>query len=164
MVGTTLLRPSQKALRQAAELGCEMARSERRLKPDIGRAHSYETYHQFRNAHREQLERSDVFVRVWLERLFALADKEGRRLGLRVDDSMDSWDLWYNQVVVPMKNLAWETWEHSWDLPARYAEASHPEAAELNLSPAVQVLHAYSSLLNELKPHPVADEVLTDLA
>lgn len=105
-----------------------------------------------------------MFVRVWLERLFAIAEKEAKRLGLRVDDSMGAWDIWYNQVVVPMKNLMWETWEHSWDLPARYAEASHPEAAELNLSPALQVAQAYSSLLSELKVHPAADELATDFS
>lgn len=158
---TVLIRPSQRALCQAAELGCEMARRDRFVKPDLGRAGCYDDYQRFRNAHRERWERTDVFVRIWLERLFAMAEKEGKRLGLRIDDSMDSWDVWYNRVVMPMKNLLWEAWEHSWDLPARYAETSHPEAAELVPASTSQVLEVYSALLSELRPHPVAEPVAT---
>jgi hypothetical protein len=165
----TSIKPSKGALRRAAELGCDMARRDRCFKPDLSRAGRFDSYRRFRNAHREQLERSDAFVRRWQDPLFVLADKEARRLGLRVDDSMASWETWYNCLVVPLKNLLWEAWEHSYQLPDRFDEATHAQRAELADAEPLQVLRiatgpsalleaaeVVSARLGELWGHPSA--------
>lgn len=143
-----LITPSPDALRQAAELGCKMANSEDFFQPDLRQATRYEDYRRFRNAHREQWERTDRFISVWLDRLFTLAEKEGKRLGLRMDDSMASWDTWYNRIVVPLKNTLWEAWERSCELPARYAETAHPIVAQNDPpSPVLQLAQVYATQL-----------------
>lgn len=144
------VKPSQTALRRAAELGCEMAKTDRVFRADVSRASHYDDYRRFRNAHREQWERTDRFVRVWLEPLLVLAEKEGKHLGLRMDDSMASWDVWYNRIVMPMKNVFWEAWELNCGLSARYAEAAHPLAAEDDPpSPVLRIAEVYASQLAE---------------
>lgn len=148
MLELTSLTPSHNALHHAAELGCEMAKNDDFFRPDVSLASRYEDYRGFRNAHREQWERTDHFVHIWLERLFSLAEKEGKRLGLRMDDSMASWDIWYNQIVMPMKSVLWETWEHNCELPARYAEVAHPIVAEdTPPSPVLQLAAVYAAQL-----------------
>ena len=142
------VKPSHTALRKAAELGCEMAKTDHFFRPDVTRASRYDDYRRFRNAHREQWERSDHFVRVWMERLIVIADKEGRNQGLRMDDSMASWDVWYNRIVIPMKSLLWEAWEHSCELPSRYAEAAHPIVAQdAPPSPVLRLAEVYAAQL-----------------
>lgn len=142
------VKPSHSALRKAAELGNEMARTDHFFKPDVTRASRYDDYRRFRNAHREQWERTDHFVRVWMDRLIVLAEKEGKSQGLRMDDSMASWDVWYNRIVTPMKALLWETWEHSCELQSRYTEAAHPIAAEDDPpSPVLRLAEMYAEQL-----------------
>jgi hypothetical protein len=145
------VKPSHSALRRAAELGCDMARHDSFFRPDVSRASRYDDYWRFRNAHREQWEQTDRFVRVWLDKLFVIAEKERKRLGLRMDDSIAAWDAWYNQLVMPMKRLLWEAWEQSCDLPARYAEAAHPIAAaeDMPLSSVLRLVDAYAAQFDE---------------
>ena len=144
---------------QAEELGCEMAKDDRVLTPDLCHAQCYEDLGRFQNAHREQLERTDEFTQVWQERLFAMAEEEAKPWGLRMDDSMASWDVWYHEIVVPLKNLMWEAWEDRWNLPALYATASHTtEVAEVIPSGRFQAVYRYLSLLSQFKASPVAEE------
>ena len=119
------IAPSHEALRAASMLGNQMARRESRLAPDLRNASRFGDFSQFRIAHRDKLERSDIF-RTWQEKLFNLAEREGRRFGLRLDDSMTAWDIWYNQVVQPLRKEMWTSWEAWHDMPERY----HAAAAE----------------------------------
>lgn len=160
---TALMRLSEKSTRQAEELGCQMAKDDGVLKPDLSHARCYEDYGRFQNAHREQLERSDDFVHVWQERLFAMAEEEAKPWGLRMDDSMQSWDIWYHQIVVPLKNLMWEAWENRCNLPKLYAAARPAtEVVEMIPSSPLWAIHRYLSLLSQIEADPVADE--TDAA
>lgn len=119
------IAPSRDALRAAGMLGNQMARRELRLSPDLSNASRFADFSQFRTAHREKLEHSDVF-RVWQERLYNIAEREGRRFALRLDDSMTAWDIWYSQIVQPMRREMWTAWEACHDLPDKY----HAAAAE----------------------------------
>ncbi len=77
-----------------------------------------------------------------------MAEKEGNNQGLRMDDSMASWDVWYNRIVIPMKALLWEAWEHSCNLQSRYAEATHPIAAQDDSpSPVLRLAELYAEQL-----------------
>jgi hypothetical protein len=159
MEDTASLTLSKMAFDQASELGCEMAKDDQVLKPDLRHAHRYEGYSRFRNAHREEWERKDVFE-AWQDRLFALAEREGERLGLRMDDSMASWDVWYHRIVAPLKEALWEAWEHSWDLAALYAEANPTgKVAEVVPSGPLDAIHRYLSLLGRSETPPLADEI-----
>lgn len=130
------IAPSQAALRRAAELGREMARHKTGCRPETSSAYHYENYLRFRNAQRDLMEHNEAFSQRWLEKLFAVADREGRAAGLRMDDSMASWDIWYNKLVVPLKEVFWRAWEQACDLPGRYAEARHL-ACDVAEAPAV---------------------------
>lgn len=135
---TDMIKPSAWAMKRAAQLGVMMARRDRHFRPYMVAASRFDGYVRFRNGHRELLERSDRFLR-WQERLFSLSEKEGKRLGLRMDDSMASWDAWYSRVVVPLKNRFWEAWEERWRLPSRFAESCHPEVADLDLPEVLKI-------------------------
>ena len=119
-----------------------MARRESRLAPYLSNASQYGDYSQFRVTHRERMEQSEIF-RVWQERLFNLAEREGRRFGLRLDDSMTAWDIWYNQVVQPMRREMWTSWEAWHDMPERYhtavTEQRHRQEAVATLHVAATV-------------------------
>lgn len=119
------LAPSHEALRAAAMLGNQMARREPRLAPNLSNASRFGDFSQFRTAHRDKLEQSDLF-RKWQERLFNIAEREGRHFGLRVDDSMTAWDIWYHQIVQPMRKEMWTAWEAWHDMPDKF----HTAAAE----------------------------------
>ena len=185
MVGKALMRLSEKSTCQAEELGCEMAKDDGALKPDLNHARCHEDYGRFQNAHREQLERTDEFIQVWQERLFTIAEEEAKPWGLRMDDSIQSWDVWYHQIVVPLKNLLWEAWEDHCNLPTLYAKArpktesvetagdrgmspraaaSRPktEGVEMIPSSPLWAVHRYLSLLDQIEASTLADE--TDAA
>jgi len=133
------LSPSRTAIKRAAELGQEMARKERHCRPNMAMAEHYETYLRYRNAQREIMENSDVFAQRWVERLLTIADKDGRAHGLRMDDSMASWDIWYNKLVLPLKEVFWLAWEQTWKLPEHYAEARQHFAGMVQPPPVLQV-------------------------
>jgi hypothetical protein len=97
-----------------------MARKVPSCCPDLRAAGSYETYTRYSQATRDRLEHNEEFSQVWLERLFRIAEKEGKHAGLRMDDSMASWDSWYNNLVVPLKGVFWLAWEQTWQLPLHY--------------------------------------------
>lgn len=117
------IAPSHEALRAASILGNQMARRESRLVPDLSSASRFGDFSHFRTAHREKLEGSDIF-RKWQERLFNIAEREGRHFGLRLDDSMTAWDIWYNHVVQPLRIEMWTSWEGWHDLPELYNAAA----------------------------------------
>jgi hypothetical protein len=121
-----------------------MAAEDRSIRPDLDNAYRYADCHEFRDANRDRWEHSEVFVRIWQERLFKLAEKEGNRLGLRLDDLMSSWDRWYDEVVLPLQSVLWAGWEQSYDLPRRFVQATHgaADAASCPVLQAAQV-HAW---------------------
>lgn len=153
-----LIRPSLSAMFQAAELGCEMAAEDHSVRPDLGNAHHYAGYRQFRDAHRERWERSEVFVHTWQERLFILAEKEGNRLGLRMDDLMSSWDTWYSQLVVPLKSVFWTGWERSCELPRRFVQATHACGTKTASCPMPHAVQWHSWHLTELCVPPTTSD------
>lgn len=115
--------PSHEALRAAAMLGNQMARREPRLIPDLSSASRFADFSQFRTAHRDRLEQNELF-RKWQERLFNIAEREGRHFALRVDDSMTAWDIWYHQIVLPMRKEMWTAWEAWHDMPGKFHTAA----------------------------------------
>jgi hypothetical protein len=128
-----------------------MAVADRSVSPDLDNASRYADYREFRAANRERWEHCEAFVRLWQERLFRLAEKEGNRLGLRLDDLMSSWDRWYDDIVIPLQNVFWAGWEHSYDLPKRFAQAIHASAAAAPSCPGLQVAHLYLCDLTKLQ-------------
>lgn len=119
------IRPSLTAIREATELGCDMAAHDHSVSPDLDHAYRYADYADFRDANRERWEHSEQFVRVWQDRLFRLAEKEGNRVGLRLDALMSSWNRWYSEIVIPMQSTLWDGWEQCYDLPRRFIQATH---------------------------------------
>ena len=93
------------------------------IKPRLHDVLQYSGYFRFRVAHRAFWEQSTRFEIAYQERLFQLADYEGKYHRAVGNDSMLNWDIWYNTVVHPIKTVAWQTWEKSVRLESRYLEA-----------------------------------------
>ncbi len=118
-----------------------MARREPRLTPDLRNASRFGDFSQFRTAHRDNLEQNDLFRR-WQERLFNIAEREGRHFGLRVDDSMTAWDVWYHQIVQPMRKEMWTAWEAWHNLPEKFHTAAAQQRQRQEVVPCLHVAAA----------------------
>lgn len=147
------IAPSHEALRAANVLGHQMARRDTGLMPLVDNAARFADFSQFRTAHRERLEQCDAF-RVWQERLFNIAEREGRRFALRLDDSMTAWDTWYQQIVLPMKKQMWSAWEAWHDLPAKYEEAAARQRLVPRDSRPLQIESAVLQIAGTLGSNP----------
>ena len=107
---------------KARRLGVEMA-TDPAIRPNVVNVEQYEGYFRFRLAHRAQLEQGARFERYYQERIFELADQEGRTRRRVQADSMSTWDRWYHELVHPIKCLVWQEWEARVNLEARYLDA-----------------------------------------
>ena len=137
-------------------LGNQMARREPRLTPDLTNSSRFGDFNQFRTAHRDKLEQSELF-RKWQERLFNIAEREGRHFGLRVDDSMTAWDVWYHQIVLPMRKEMWTAWEAWHDMPDKF----HATAAEQRQRQGtVTLLHVAATVADTTHLMGVGSEAL----
>lgn len=112
----------ESTLSKARDLGNDMVRDPV-IRPHLKCVAQYQSYHRFRIAHRAHWEQSTRFERYYQERLFALADKESGQGLSEACDSINNWDVWYHQVVHPIKTVLWETWERAVNLERRYFEA-----------------------------------------
>ena len=93
------------------------------IKPRLHDVLQYSGYFRFRVAHRAFWEHSIRFELTYQEGIFQLADREAKCRGAISSDSMLNWDVWYNNVVHPIKTVVWQTWEKSVNLENRYLEA-----------------------------------------
>jgi hypothetical protein len=114
---------SSGALAKASQLGIEIARTDPVIRPYLNRVASYENYARFRIGHRMYWEQSTRFERLWQERIYRIAEKEGRHHGFRDYNSVIHWDIWYNGVVHPLRSAMWEAWETQVQLESLYHEA-----------------------------------------
>ena len=118
----TKLFVKESTLAKARHMGAEMAKDPV-IRPHLDGVLQYQSFNRFRNAHRAYWEQSSRWEKHYQERVFVMADKEASRYKIRDQNSMNTWDVWYNNFEQPIKNAIWETWEKQMNLEARYFNA-----------------------------------------
>lgn len=143
-----LPRPTQWAMDQASSLGRTMALEAPGVIPQLHFAHEYPDYVEFIQAHRQCVERLPAY-NSWDERLQGLCEREGRALGLDLEDSFE-WDDFYLYIAVPMHATFWWSWEKLWrvqDLHRKWNkwyEARRPKEETVQ-----RVLHVFMTGLKQ---------------
>lgn len=117
-----MVQPNRSALQKAWALGRKTGAEDPRIRPMVADAHDYSTFEAFRTAHRGRLEVKDIFA-AWDEQIMRIAEREGRRLGFRMDGASSHWDVFLAKVVLPLKNAFWIGWESQVRLDQMYAAA-----------------------------------------
>jgi len=137
-----VIQPSREAMQKAWTLGRKMALSDRAVRPILTDAPTFKKYEDFRTAHRGLLESSEAFG-PWEEHLNSLAEREARRMGLKVDISSASLDMFIAKVVVPMKHALWLGWEGARGLDRLFAQVRLRMSEEASAAESgVQVFRA----------------------
>lgn len=146
-------RPSQYILQKAWKLGRKMASTERRLRPELFRAHEYPSYELFRLTHRHQLEHLNAFI-PWDQKLQVLIEREGRGGGYRLDDPR-IWEIFYAHVASQIASAFWFGWEQVYQLEQLYEnrcqEARAKYAARV---PVLHIAQAAATPKDDSEDHP----------
>jgi hypothetical protein len=121
-------RPSTYILRKAWSLGQDMARKERRLRPDLWHTRTCPSYMLFQQFHRHELESRSAF-QPWEEKLQRLIEREGNGRGVRIDDPR-LWEAFYTYFGEPIRDVFWAGWEEAFRLQELYEQ----EAARIEMS------------------------------
>lgn len=111
-------RPSTYILRKAWLLGQMMARTERRLRPNVGHARIHPSYASFRQFHRCEMENNSGFA-PWDEKLQKLIEREGNGRGVPIDNP-HVWQAFYTYFGEPIRSVFWAAWEDSLGLQNLY--------------------------------------------
>lgn len=127
---------SEAAAKGARQLGITML-ADPVIQPHLRQAHQFGDYDHFRIAHRAYWEQCGPFE-PYQEKIVALAERDGRRLGLDRRNSVEGWDIWYNRLVHPLKDMLWEMWEKGVALEEKYYDACWM-ARTRRIAPAVSV-------------------------
>jgi hypothetical protein len=115
-----VIQPSRDAMQKAWALGRRMAQIEPHIRPLPSDAATFKKYEEFRLVHRSRLESREHFAK-WEEAAQALAEREARRMGLKVDSSTGL-DILIVKLLMPMKHAFWLGWESARGLEKMYME------------------------------------------
>ena len=148
------LKPSSYMLQKAWKFGQKMAMTDRRIKPVLFDAHEYSSYVLFLQIHRHRLEQSHAF-RPWDDKLQFMIEREANSHDIGLDHS-GTWDDFYNQVALPIRNSFWYGWELVYRLEDLYRaqvklarqDKNKPEVIRVYAPPVAQRL-AVSTLPDE---------------
>src|SRR5690606_30259260 len=86
---------------KARQLGNQMA-DDPQIRPHLKNLAQYSGYFRFRLAHRAHLEATPRFEHYYLEKVYALADREVKLQRIPRTDAVESWDRWYHLYVHPI--------------------------------------------------------------
>ncbi len=158
-------RPSTYILRKAWLLGQEMAKKERRLRPDLRDVALHSTFPFFKKVHRYQMERTAGFG-YWDEKLHKLIEREGNGRGVRINDPR-VWEAFYTYYGEPIRDVFWAAWEDAFMLKAMYEQESARIAqAQARVAP-VAPIHV-ANAVGPVKEQPelwdhIAEKVFEEL-
>lgn len=150
-------RPSRRSLMDAWELGQELARQERRLRPILRLATQFSSYEDFCLAHRFAIENTPLFP-AWEDRIQKLAEREGNRIGFGLDKTIQLWDEFYTYIFTPIKHAFWLGWEESWQLESTYKQTRSTLAQGKAVQERAADVFRVADALAKVPPEKLSEE------
>lgn len=111
---TQVMRPkppsaSAAALDKARKLARKAAREDHWLSPSDNAIEEYNAdYGDFEQQHRDEWEQTTHFQVLYIEALCEISEADAEKQGV---DRIKSWDLWYNNFQLEVKEAFWDEWE-----------------------------------------------------